>query len=218
MSEQIEFFIAIQIISIFLLILIERSVLKKWKKNRNNLEIFVFFFTIVILMGTIIRLFNLIGLSIDFTIGGGLTLYFILVLITITFPLDFILYLKQLKRFYLLPMISSLYIGLAIYLYNLISIFILYAIICVIINLDLAYKGWKNRNGMVFMISIYVIINGLFPNKGSLFVSIITFFSIILLYCGSTSGFIDKYFFVDKEEKQRLQNIWISKILIEEKA
>ena len=99
MSEQIEFFIAIQIISIFLLILIERSVLKKWKKNRNNLEIFVFFFTIVILMGTIIRLFNLIGLSIDFTIGGGLTLYFILVLITITFPLDFILYLKQLKRF-----------------------------------------------------------------------------------------------------------------------
>jgi len=66
------------------------------------------------------------------------------------------------------------------------------------------------------MLGMTLVINGLFARKGGILAAIMSLVSLILWYAGS-SGFIDKYLLIDKTEKLKLQNVWISKVIIKEK-
>ena len=76
----------------------------------------------------------------------------------------------------------------------------------------LAYIGKKNRNGIVFMLGVFILVNGLALNIRGFVGIIIRLVAMVMLFAG-TSGFVDKHLLIDKVEKVRLQNVWISKIV-----
>ena len=215
MTEIIGIF-SLEIISLIVMILIILSIIKSANKSNNRVDYAILVLAFSLLISIITRVLDIIQIHINFTIGKGLTFEHIVGIIAITFPIEFIFYLRQYKKVYLLPVCISIYIIVGIYLYCATIAFIVYAFTSIIFSLYLIYLGKKNRNGVVFMLGIALVINGLFARKGDIFTTIMSLVSLILWYSGS-SGFIDKYLLIDKTEKLKLQNVWISKVIIKEK-
>ena len=64
----------------------------------------------------------------------------------------------------------------------------------------------------MFMLAVFILVNGIALNVRGLAGIIIRLVAMVMLFAG-TSGFVDKYLLIDKVEKLRLQNVWISKIV-----
>lgn len=64
----------------------------------------------------------------------------------------------------------------------------------------------------MFMLGVFILVNGIALNIRGLVGIIIRLVAMVILFAG-TSGFVDKYLLIDKKEKIRLQNVWISKIV-----
>lgn len=200
-------------IVIFLTILAGKAILKTWKSNRNRVNAMLALYIIFLTIGSISRIQEFVGLSIDLTIGAGFQIYHIYGLLIIGFQFAFAFYIKEWKRFYYFPLILSIFVAIGLIQYNFEYLFVAFALLSTFIPCALlSYIGVKNRNGVVFTLAVFILVNGIALNVRGLVGIIIRIIAMVMLFAG-TSGFVDKYLLIDKKEKLRLQNVWISKIV-----
>ena len=200
-------------IVIFLTILAGKAILKTWKSNRNRVNAMLALYIIFLTIGSISRIQEFVGLSIDLTIGAGFQIYHIYGLLIIGFQFAFAFYIKEWKRFYYFPLIASIFVATGLIQYNFEYFFVAFALLSTFIPCALlSYIGVKNRNGVVFTLAVFILVNGIALNVRGLVGIMIRIVAMIMLYAG-TSGFVDKHLLIDKKEKLRLQNVWISKIV-----
>jgi len=200
-------------IVIFLTILAGKAMLNLWKSNKNRVNAMIAIYILFLAIGSITRIQEFMGLSIDFTIGAGFQIYHIFGLLVIGFQFAFTFYIKEWKRFYYFPLVASIFVATGLIQYDLQFFFVAFALLSTFIPVVLlSYIGIKNRNGIVFILGVFILVNGIALNIRGLTGIIIRLVAMVLLYTG-TSGFVDKNFLVDKKEKLRLQNVWISKIV-----
>jgi hypothetical protein len=176
-------------------------------------------FTASIILLSITGIAQEIDMTIDFTIGALFNLNNIVLLLYVCLQIEFLLYLKDLKKLYTLPIVASFYIGSGLVLYETDLPLIIFALTSGIITFAvLAKEGAKNRNGLALGIAVFIIINGTIKVVEVLLFNldiagpILRLVAISVMLLG-TSGFIDKYILIDLEQEEKITNIWISKVV-----
>ncbi|MFX1242205.1 MAG: hypothetical protein ACFFA7_13230 [Promethearchaeota archaeon] len=193
--------------------------IKTYRERKNKIDIVIFLFISAIISQSIIRLALMINLPLFFTIGALFNITNIGMLVYVCIELEFLLYLKNAKKFYSLPLVISFYIASGLILYNNGIALYFFALFSGILTFYLlAREGAKNQNGIALSIAIFIIINGsiqtidIFIFNFSIIGPILRIISITIMLLGA-SGFIDKHILIDKEKEQNITNIWISKIV-----
>ena len=187
-------------------------ILRTYFENRESVYIGLIAFFAAMLFNSIYRVTNL-----DLVIGGGLSFSNFVALIIFDIQLIFFLYLKKLKRFYYLPIVASFYLGFGLYVNETLIFFISYAVVIgFIIPVILLREGRKTRNGLAFGLGLFFLIYGLgkmlqIPIVPDFVPEILRIVGIIVSTL-AVLEFFDKYLFHDKEEKERIQSAWISKL------
>jgi len=196
-----------------LTVLAGKSIFNIWKSNKNRINAMMALYILFLAIGSITRIQEFMGLSIDFTIGAGFQIYHIFGLLVIGFQFALIFYVKEWKRFYYFPLVASIFVATGLIQYDFEYFFVAFALLSTFIpSALLSYIGKKNRNGIVFMLGVFILVNGIALNIRGLVGIIIRLVAMVILFAG-TSGFVDKHLLIDKTEKLRLQNVWISKIV-----
>ena len=114
---------------------------------------------------------------------------------------------------YWLPLVTALYIGFGLYINESLLFFITYAVVIgFIIPVILLREGRKTRNGLAFGLGIFFLIYGLGKMIQVPIVPEILRIVGIIIATLAVLEFFDKHLFHDKEEKERIQSAWISKL------
>ncbi len=206
-------YVALEGIVIFLTILAGKAIIDLWRRNRNKINAMMALYLIFLVIGSITRIQEFMNVAFNFTIGAGFQIYHIFGLLVIGFQLVFTLYVKEWKRFYYFPLVASVFVATGLIQYDFEYFFVGFALLSTFIpSILLSHIGIKNRNGTVFMLGVFIMVNGIALNVRGLIGIIIRLVAMVLLFAGN-SGFVDKYLLVDKTEKVRLQNVWISKLV-----
>jgi len=207
----------IDLIVLVLAILNAYFSIKNWKESKISINLFLAIFFIFLMPTAFRQLVLGIGLIEDIYIGENLSLNDIFSLVIILSTLQFLLYLKEWRRFYFLPIIYAFY---SIYyliflpenlLFNISSIFI-GALSFFVIIID----GIRNKNGMASSIA-FIFVYGLVYKENlillsaEIFAAVFRLFGVFAILLG-TSGFIDKYILVN-EETTKIKNTWIAKMV-----
>jgi hypothetical protein len=170
-------------------------------------------FFAAMLFNSIFRITNLFFLDLDLVIGAKLSLSNIIALLIFSIQLRFFLYLKKLKKLYWLPLIASFYLGFGLFVNESLIFFISYAVVIgFIIPVILLREGRKTRNGLAFGLGLFFLIYGLGKMLQVPIVPEILRILGIIVSTLAVLEFFDKYLFHDKEEKERIQSAWISKL------
>ncbi|TXT58436.1 MAG: membrane protein of unknown function [Promethearchaeota archaeon] len=159
------------------------------------------------------------GIGSNLRIGEGLKITLLFAVITTSIEFDFVLYLKRKTKLYSLPAISGFFIGAGLLLFNATMAFIIFgAVISSFTFIILTIEGKRNENGLLFGLGIFFLIYG-FAQMAQFLVIIGTFhlLSIIVLIIG-TSGFFNRNILINKEEEEKIKNVWISKMTIRGKV
>jgi len=210
--------IATELLVIGLMIAALIPCIKRWRDTKNRMYVAVSIYTISVLIYGGFELMALIlQINTNIYLIGGLKIGFIFGYILFLVQFEFMLYLRGLKRFYIVPFIITFYLVTG----NLLVInampFIIYA---VILSYTPAYillrDGKKNRNGVAIGMGLFF----LFWGFGQMFQMPLMFeiFKIIAsaTFLLGTKGFYEKYIFPNQEEEQKIIGTWISKFVIKE--
>jgi len=188
-------------------------ILRTYLEIRESIYLGLILFFAAMLFNSIFRFTNLFFIELDLVIGIRLSLSNIIALLIFSIQLRFFFYLKKLKKLYWLPLIASFYIGYGLYISDSLIFFISYAVVIgFIIPVILLREGRKTRNGLAFGLGLFFLIYGLgkmlqFP----LVPEILRIIGIIISTL-AVLEFFDKFLFQDKEEKEKIQSAWISKL------
>ena len=168
------------------------------------------------LFNSIFRVTNLFNITLDLVFGARLSFSNIIALVIFDIQLIFFLYLKKLKKFYYLPIVASSYLGFGLFVNDSLIFFISYAVVIgFIIPVILLREGRKTRNGLAFGLGLFFLIYGLGKMLSVPFVPEILRIIGIIISTLAVLEFFDKHLFHDKEEKERIQSAWISKLTTE---
>ncbi len=181
----------------------------RWRRDNNKLDLFLIIVMVGILTPTILSVFNLTPLLVQdvfFKIYLGI--------FVVTLALQFLLYLKEVKKIYSLPIIIGFYMGISVAITNQSMVWTIYAAIASIFLISILIReGLKNKNGYIFGLGIFFIFFSMSNAFGSeIFGQIMNILAITCLLTG-LAGLFDKYLLINKEEKNKIRNIWIAKIL-----
>ena len=188
-------------------------VLRTYLEIKESIYLGLIVFFAAMLFNSIFRLTNLFFIDIDLVLGIRLSLSNIIALLIFSIQLRFFFYLKKLKKLYWLPLVASFYIGFGLFLNDSLILFISYAVIIgFIIPVILLREGRKTRNGLAFGLGLFFLIYGLGKMLQVPLVPEILRIIGIIVSTLAVLEFFDKYLFHDKEEKERIQSAWISKL------
>ena len=203
----------LEIVFLIFCILTIIIILRTYLEIRESVYLGLIVFFAAMLFNSIFRLTTVFFITLDLVIGIRLSFSNIIALLIFTIQLRFFLYLKKLKKLYWLPLIASLYIGFGLFVNESLIFFISYAVVIgFIIPVILLREGRKTRNGLAFGLGLFFLIYGLgkmlqFP----LVPEILRIIGIIISTL-AVLEFFDKFLFQDKEEKEKIQSAWISKL------
>jgi len=192
-------------------------ILRTYFENRESVYIGLIAFFAAMLFNSIFRVTNLFNITLDLVFGARLSFSNIIALVIFDIQLIFFLYLKKLKKFYYLPIVASFYLGFGLYVNETLIFFISYAVVIgFVIPVILLREGRKTRNGLAFGLGLFFLIYGLgkmlqIPIVPDFVPEILRIVGIIVSTL-AVLEFFDKYLFHDKEEKERIQSAWISKL------
>ena len=192
-------------------------ILRTYFENRESVYIGLIAFFAAMLFNSIFRVTNRFNITLDIPLGAGLSFSNIIALVIFDIQLIFFLYLKKLKNFYYLPIVASFYLGFGLYVNETLIFFISYAVVIgFVIPVILLREGRKTRNGLAFGLGLFFLIYGLgkmlqIPIVPDFVPEILRIVGIIVSTL-AVLEFFDKYLFHDKEEKERIQSAWISKL------
>jgi len=191
-------------------------IFRTYFENRESVYIGLISFFAAMLFNSIFRVTERFLIDLDLVIGARLSLSNIVALIIFDIQLIFFLYLKKLNKFYYFPIVASFYLGFGLYVDKTLIFFISYAVVIgFIIPVILLREGRKTRNGLAFGLGLFFLIYGLGKMVQMVQIPIVPEILRIIGIIVSTLAvleFFDKYLFHDKEEKERIQSAWISKL------
>jgi len=188
-------------------------ILRTYLEIRESIYIGLILFFAAMLFNSIFRLTNLFFIELDLVFGIRLSLSNIIALLIFSIQLRFFFYLKKLKKFYWLPLVASFYIGFGLFVNDSLILFISYAVVIgFIIPVILLREGRKTRNGLAFGLGLFFLIYGLGKMLQVPFVPEILRIIGIIIATLAVVEFFDKFLFQDKEEKEKIQSAWISKM------
>jgi hypothetical protein len=155
----------------------------------------------------------------EINLGGGLTINLILTIIIIFMPVQFLLYLGDLRKFYTFPPITAFFMILNLYLSGIILYYRIAIIVIGAISFAiLFYEGLKRKNGKIVSFA-FVFMYGLSYFPINLIVGLIfQDIGLLVMILGAT-GFLDKYILIDEhtqEKIHKIKNTWIARrVLVE---
>ncbi len=188
-------------------------ILRTYLDLRESIYLGLILFFAAMLFISIFRITNLFFITLDLVIGARLSISNILALIVFSIQLRFFFYLKKLKKLYWLPLVASFYIGFGLIVSDSLIFFISYAVVIgFFIPVILLREGRKTRNGLAFGLGLFFIIYGLGQMLQIPFVPEILRIVGIIVSTLAVLEFFDKHLFHDKEEKEKIQSAWISKL------
>ncbi|TXT53688.1 MAG: membrane protein of unknown function [Promethearchaeota archaeon] len=200
------FIIAISVISLI-------ASIENWRKSKININLFLIILLAIIVFSSVRQFIYLSGLVGDITFGESLSILGIVSIIIIIIPIQFLIYLKNWRRFYSFPIIFGFYVALALYISpNDLFYRIIIMIVGGIFFFSLFIDGIKAKNGLSLSISI-IFIYGLsyFPGVADILSGIFRLTSAIAIALG-VFGFFEKYILVDKEEEEKVKRTWIARM------
>lgn len=196
------------------------NTLRDWKENKNRILIAIAAYMGVVLLNSIINYATyLANLNLDIVVTGYVTVGNIIGNLLFIIQLEFMFFLKRLNKLYTLPLIISFYIIFGRILVDSSMPFILYAMI---VSYSSAYvlirDGRKRHNGLAIGMGLFFLLWGLGQTIGPNTIIIFLSFriaAIIALYLG-TRGFYEKYVWPNQAVENRVQNTWITKLVVKE--
>ncbi|MGV9171481.1 MAG: hypothetical protein ACOC44_02545 [Promethearchaeia archaeon] len=209
--------IIVDLLILLVLFFSEIPVTKKLKKTTNPLYIALLIYIIsnqIYFLVNIINLFygSIFGINLAASIGESLTFNNVIFLTILTLQGLFMGFLLDKKRYFSLPFVASFYVGLFLILVDFQLVLRIYGgIIGIVSGSYLILNGKRNKRGLIFALGLYLIINEVgFQFNHDLMQVIIMLISGLILLLG-TSGYIDKYFLIDKEEERKIKSTWIAR-------
>ncbi len=214
MSELLVF-LTLEIFFLVFCVITILIILRTYLENKESIYLGLIVFFAALLFNSIFRLTNLFYAELEsiLIIGERLSFSNIIALIIFTIQLRFFFYLKRLNKLYWLPLIASFYIGFGLYLNTSLIFFISYAVVIgFIIPVILLREGRKTRNGLAFGLGLFFLLYGLSKMIQITIISEILRLAGIIVCTLAVLEFFDKFLFQDKEEKDKIQSAWISKL------
>jgi len=194
------------------------QVTKKWREDKNKMYLVIILYIVTLVLVSlmyIMAIFTEFNTSI--VIGGNLTVGLALAFFTNVVQVEFVLYLRKYNKLYTLPLIATLYIAFGLLLNGSTIFFVIYAMIVGFgFSSVLIRDGKKQRNGLAMGMGIFFLIYGI----GSMFrnemlLDIFRVAGVVIFYMSST-GFFEKYVFVNEDVEKRIMGTWISKLVVTE--
>ncbi len=211
--SDIVIFLILEVVFLIFCVITILIILKTYFEIRESIYLGLMVFFVAMLFNSIFRITNLFFIELDLVIGAKLSLSNIIALLIFTIQLRFFLYIKKLKKLYWLPLITSFYIGFGLFVNVSLVFFISYAVVIgFVIPVILLREGRKTRNGLAFGLGLFFLIYGLGKMLQVPLVPEILRIIGIIVSTLAVLEFFDKYIFHDKEEKERIQSAWISKL------
>ena len=208
----------LEIVFLIFCILTIIIILRTYLEIRESVYLGLIVFFVAMLFNSIFRITNVFFITLDAVIGIRLSLSNIIALLIFTIQLRFFLYLKKLKKLYWLPLVASLYIGFGLFVNESLIFFISYAVVIgFIIPIILLREGRKTRNGLAFGLGLFFLIYGFGKLLQVPLVPEILRIIGIIIATLAVLEFFDKHIFQDKEEKEKIQSAWISKLTADKK-
>lgn len=205
--------LTLEIIFLFFSVITIIIILRTYLENRESVYIGLIAFFAAMLFNSIFRVTNLFNITLDLVLGARLSFSNVIALVIFDIQLIFFLYLKKLKKFYYLPIVASFYLGFGLYVDETLIFFISYAVVIgFVIPVILIREGRKTRNGLAFGLGLFFLIYGLGKMLQVPIVPEILRIVGIIVSTLAVLEFFDKYLFHDREEKERIQSAWISKL------
>ena len=192
------------------------QVTKKWREDKNKMYLVIILYVVTLVLVSlmyIMAIFTEFNTSI--VIGGNLTVGLALAFFTNVVQVEFVLYLRKYNKIYTLPLIATFYIAFGLLLNSSTIFFVIYAMVIGFgFSSVLIRDGKKQRNGLAMGMGIFFLIYGI----GSMFRSdmlldIFRVVGVVIFYVSST-GFFEKYVFVNEEAEKRIIETWISKLVV----
>lgn len=203
----------LEIVFLIFCVLTILIILRTYLEIKESVYLALMVFFAAMLFNSIFRLANLFFFNLDLVLGIRLSLSNIIALLIFSIQLRFFFYLKKLKKLYWLPLVASFYIGFGLFINDSLILFISYAVIIgFIIPVILLREGRKTRNGLAFGLGLFFLIYGLGKMLQVPIVPEILRIIGIIISTLAVLEFFDKHLFQDKEEKERIQSAWISKL------
>ena len=214
MSELLVF-LTLEIFFLVFCVITILIILRTYLENKESIYLGLIVFFAALLFNSLFRLTNLFYAELEsiLIIGERLSFSNIIALIIFTIQLRFFFYLKRLNKLYWLPLIASFYIGYGLFLNESLVFFISYAVVIgFIIPVILLREGRKTRNGLAFGLGLFFLLYGLSKMIQITIISEILRLAGIIVCTLAVLEFFDKFLFQDKEEKDKIQSAWISKL------
>ena len=194
------------------------QVTKKWREDKNRMYLIITLYIMTLILVSIIYIMAVFTeFNVSIVIGGNLTIGLALAFFTNTIQVEFVLYLRKYNKLYTLPVIATLYIAFGLLLNGSTIIFVLYSMVVGFgFSSVLIRDGKKQRNGLAMGMGIFFLIYGI----GSMFRSemLLDIFRVagVLVFFVSSTGFFEKYVFVNEDVEKRIMGTWISKLVVKE--
>ena len=205
-------FLLLEVVFLVFCIVTILIILRTYLEIRESIYLGLMVFFAAMLFNSLFRIINLF-ITLDLTVGVKLSSSNIIALIIFSIQLRFFLYLKKLIKLYWLPLVASFYIGFGLIVNASLIFFISYAVVIgFVIPVILLREGRKTRNGLAVGLGIFFLIYGLSKMLQVPFVPELLRIIGIIISTLAVLEFFDKYLFYDKEEKEKIQNAWISKL------
>ena len=205
-------FLLLEVVFLVFCVVTILIILRTYLEIRESIYLGLMVFFAAMLFNSLFRIINLF-ITLDLTVGVKLSSSNIIALLIFSIQLRFFLYLKKLIKLYWLPLVASFYIGFGLIVNASLIFFISYAVVIgFVIPVILLREGRKTRNGLAVGLGIFFLIYGLSKMLQVPFVPELLRIIGIIISTLAVLEFFDKYLFYDKEEKEKIQNAWISKL------
>ena len=194
------------------------QVTKKWREDKNRMYLVIILYIMTLVFVSLIYIMSVFTeFNTSIVIGGNLTFGLALAFFTNVIQVEFLLYIRKYNKLYTLPLIATLYIAFGLLLNSSTIFFVLYSIVVGFgLSSVLIRDGKKQRNGLAMGMGIFFLIYGIGAMlRNDMLLDIFRVAGIVVLFVSST-GFFEKYVFVNEEAEKRIMGTWISKLVVKE--
>lgn len=194
------------------------QVTKKWREDKNKMYLVIILYIMTLVFVSLIYIMAVFTeFNTSIVIGGNLTFGLALAFFTNVIQVEFLLYIRKYNKLYTLPLIATLYIAFGLLLNGSTIFFVLYSMVVGFgLSSVLIRDGKKQRNGLAMGMGIFFLIYGIGAMlRNDMLLDIFRVAGIVVLYVSST-GFFEKYVFVNEEVEKRIMGTWISKFVVKE--
>ena len=210
------FVLIMQIIYISFCTLSLFQVKKKWREDKNKMYLIIILYIVLLVLVSLIYIMAIFTeFNTSIVIGGNLTVGLVLAFFTNVIQVEFVLYLRKYNKFYTLPLIATFYIAFGLMLNSSTIFFVLYSVIIGFgFSSVLIRDGKKQRNGLAMGMGIFFLIYGIGAMLGNAMLLDIFRVAGVVVFFVSSTGFFEKYVFVNEEIEERIMKTWISKLVV----